>query len=264
MGDTGFKGLGIRAKTLLALALTLGFGISVLVLTLRGSLNGFLRSEERRCCRRSGRHGTVAVLLDDLAAATAVHAAGEDSRRLESGAGTAPLRGPFTAARLAGGRIALAAVIDSRGALVDGAALGPSPPAVAPLPAAFLKYLRDNPGLFAWDGHPNGVKGILPLGPSPLLVATRPVDRGEVAGSGRSALLFGRYLEGDLMIGMATTGGVPEFIPASAGLQLPGEAREALVVMTAGEALFVSRPNAQIMTGTWCATLPAHRLICCG
>ncbi|MHB8835722.1 MAG: ATP-binding protein [Candidatus Methylomirabilia bacterium] len=251
MSYTGFKGLGIRAKTLLALALTLGFGVSVLVLTLRGFLmSGFERSEEKELLQAlRGVTGRVAVLLDDLAAATADYAAGDDISRLEGGAGADPLLGRFTAARLTGGRIALAALFDARGALVGGGALGPAPPAFSPLPAAFREYLRDNPGLFARTGHPDGVKGILPLGPSPLLVASRPVDGGDSAGDGRSALLFGRYLEGDLMLGMATSGGVPEFILAGAGVQPQGEAREALAALTAGEALFVSRRNAQIMTG---------------
>jgi hypothetical protein len=70
MSYTGFKGLGIRAKTLLALAFTLGFGISVLVLTLRGFLlNGFLRSEDKEMAQALRNvAGRVAVLLDDLAA----------------------------------------------------------------------------------------------------------------------------------------------------------------------------------------------------
>jgi hypothetical protein len=85
MSYTGFKGLGIRAKTLLALAFTLGFGISVLVLTLRGFLlNGFLRSEDKEMAQALRNvAGRVAVLLDDLAATTADFAAADDIRRFE-------------------------------------------------------------------------------------------------------------------------------------------------------------------------------------
>ena len=84
---TGFEEMGIRAKTLLALAFTLGFGIAVLVLTLRGFLlNGFVRSEDKEMSQAlQNVAGRIALLLDDLAATTADSAAADDIRRLEPG-----------------------------------------------------------------------------------------------------------------------------------------------------------------------------------
>ena len=251
MSYTGFKGLGIRAKTLLALALTLGFGISVLVLTLRGFLlNGFLRSEDKEMAQALRNvAGRVAVLLDDLAATTADFAAADDIRRFEPGSAPGAFRERFTAARIASERIALAAILDARGAPLVGATFAQAAPAVASLPAALLEYLRDNPGLFAQDGHPDGVKGILPVGTAPLLLVSRPLAGNEAAGSGRRTLLLGRYLESDLMMRMATSGGAPELIRVDAGMQRPADMREAPGVLSAGEEVFIRRPNAQIMTG---------------
>ncbi len=252
MRQTGFGRMGIRAKTLFALALTLGFAISVLVLTLRGFvLNGYLRSEDQEMAQAlRGVTGRIAMLLDDLAATTADHAASEEIRRFEPGVSAGGFRERFAAAaRGASERIALAAVLDERGEPLIGVSFGQAPAAVAPLPLLLLEYLRDNRGPFALDGHPDGVRGILPSGATPLLLVSRPIAGGNAVGSGRRTLLLGRFLEDDVMMRLTTSGGAPELVRADAGTLRAADMRDALSALSAGEEFSIRRPNAQIMTG---------------
>jgi len=242
--------MGIRAKTLVALALTLGFGIGVLFLTLRGFLlDSFLRSENEQVRQVFGQVALqVDFLLAELAAKSAVYAAGEDTRSSGERGASAPAPGRFAAAALSGDALALAAVVDPGGALVAGAVLDPATQAYSPPSAAFLEYLRGTPALSDPAQPRSLIKGIVPLGGQPLLLVSRPIGRA-ATGSGRGTLLLGRFLELDRRPRPMAPGGALDVSPVGAVLHRDAETRKALAALSGGEEIFISRPNAQIMAG---------------
>lgn len=249
--STNRRSLGIRAKTLLALALTLGFGIVVLVLTLRGFLlNGFLRSESEQVRQAFGAVSSqIDSLLSELEETAAGYASGDEVQRLQAGALPGSPRGDAFAARLANDHIALAALIDGAGRLAGGFALDPASRVFAPLPPALAEYLRGAAAPVVRGSSRVVIRGIVPLGGWPLLVVSRPLTRGGSAGAEGGTLVLGRHLDRSLLLRLATSAGAPDLIFAGIGAQTAPETREALAALAAGEGVFIRRPNAQIMTG---------------
>jgi sensor domain CHASE-containing protein len=189
--------MGIRAKTLLALVLTLGFGIAVLVMTLRGFLlGGFLRAENEELGQAFGRIGShVDYLLDELAASADDYASSEAVRRFDGRAAPDLARDSVVAARIVGDRLSLLVVLDAGGAPVAGAAFGAGATVPSAVPGEFLGYLRDNAAAFARGSAGAAVKGIVPLGGRPLLLASRPIVRDAPPAPVLGTLLLGRQLE---------------------------------------------------------------------
>ena len=237
MSETGFKGLGIRAKTLLALALTLGFGIAVLVLTLRVFLlNGFLRSEEQEMAQAlQSVAGRIAVLLDDLAATAADTAAAVDVRRIDSGSAPGAFR-----ERFAGARIGERSASRSRRSWIPGVHPSSS--------ARSVRHPRRSPRCRrrCWRTcatTPRCSPGT--AAPTASRASSRPGPRRCCLFRARSAAtprvpIAGRCCSGGisrrgLMLRLATSGGVPELIRADAGSAHAVEMRDALAALSAGD-----------------------------
>ena len=245
------RAMGIRAKTLLALAFTLGFGLAVLVLALRGFLlEGFLRTETEQMREAHVlAAGRAEFLLDELAAKAADYAANDDSWHFLEGAGPGYYAYHFSAARFATNRLALVAFVDTRSHLAAGNSYNPSAQALEPLTGDFLEYLRIHPAFLTPGGPRDVVKGIVPLGIRPLLLVSRPIVRNDYTGPIHGTLLLGEYLEVDLLLRVKTPERVQTIIYPSADSHLPAEVRGAKAALIQGAEIFIVRPNAHLMTG---------------
>ena len=248
------RSLGIRAKTLLALALTLGFGIVVLVLTLRGFLlNSFLRDEEeqvRQALRERRRPGRLAARRNwrrrrpttPRATTSGGLRPARPPGRLPESPSPAPDRQRPHRAR---GRPRRPAASWLGGATFDSGVPGVRAAAAG----ALRRTCATLAALFARRRARPEVRGIVPLGDWPLLVVSRPLPASRPSPGGRHAGARPASRARRCCSGWRPPRGAPELVFAGAGAQLPAEIRAALAVLAAGAGVFIRRPNAQIMTG---------------
>ena len=241
----------IRRKTIIIIIGVFLLTLAVTSLISRSFLlRGFEKLETAQVQRNIGRlHDAVSREFDSLDLTVNDWASWDDTYRFITDLNREYVKSNLGEQSVANLRINLMVYVNPGGRVVFGKFIDAKTHEMSPLSDEFLENIRSGSPLVTFKGVDDHAHGILLLERGPLYVASRPILTSEKEGPIRGALIFGRNLDQDAVVGLSKMIRAPLMLARFNDSMMPIDFRKARYTVQTGESAAVSVLNKNIVSG---------------